>query len=511
MADSGVTSSEPEAAWRAVLARDPFDATALHGLARVLLRRRRAVQAVALLSAAATESDDADILTDLGIALVATGSSQEAEPYFRRALVTDPENFLALSNLGRLLLANGESATALELLRRGLAVAPEGSDTGTTLVGALIARGNAAYAGSDMAVAERLYREAIGFGLDLVAGYNNLGNALTGQLRIPEALEAYRAALAIDPGSDNTGFAYSLCLLLAGNDQEGWRQFEHRRGVEPLRRDHERRPDLPQWRPSVELAGRRVLLTAEQGSGDLIQHARFAPILARTAAAVVLEMPWPLGAVFHTLPGIERVIGLDDPAHGCDIACPLMSLPLFFGADAGMPPPYVTAPVDRLARWTAWLDRSPPGRRIGLVCHGDPRHPRDRDRSIALAALAPLLDMPDVTFVLIQTEVRETDRAAFDAADNVRCPGAALTDYADTAALLSGLDLLISVDTSVAHLAGAMGLPVWTLLPYCPDYRWKLGRDDSPWYPSMRLYRQERPGGWGTVIQRVRNNLIRRA
>jgi tetratricopeptide (TPR) repeat protein len=511
MADSGVTSSNPEAAWRAVLARDPFDATALHGLGRVLLRHKRVAQAIALLSAAARERDDPEILTDLGMALVAAGSAQEAEPHFRRALDTDANNAQALVGLGRLLLTQGQSATALDLLRRGVAVAPDDPDTAGAVVSALIAQGNVAYAGGDMQAAEGLYREAIGFGLDLVAGYNNLGNALTGQLRITEALEAYRAALAIEPDSDNTGFAYSLCLLLSGHDAEGWRQFERRRRVAPLRRDHERRPDLPQWQPNTDLTGRRVLLTAEQGSGDLIQYVRFAPVLARTAATVVLEMPWPLAGLFHGLPGIERVIGLDDAGHGCDIACPLLSLPLLLGPDAGMPPPYITPPVVRLARWTAWLNRSPAGRRIGLVCCGDPRHPRDRDRSIALAALQPLLDLQGVTFILVQTEVRGTDRTVFDAADNLRWPAAALTDYADTAALLSGLDLLISVDTSAAHLAGAMGLPVWTLLPYCPDYRWMLGRDDSPWYPSMRLYRQERPGAWGTVIQQVAADLMRRA
>jgi tetratricopeptide (TPR) repeat protein len=372
------------------------------------------------------------------------------------------------------------------------------------LAGALIAQGNAAYAGGDVAQAEECYREAIGYGLDLVAAYNNLGNALTAQLRLDEAMEAYRTALSIDPGADNAGFAYSLCLLLAGEEAEGRRRFEHRRRADPGRRDHERRPDLPQWQPGVDLARRRVLLTAEQGSGDLIQHARFAPVLAQTASAVVLEMPWPLQPLFRSMPGIERVIGLDDAAHGCDIACPLLSLPLLFGSDGGMQPPYIAPPIDRTARWQSWLDRSPPGRRIGLVCHGDQRHPHDRDRSIALAAFAPLLALPDTAFVLVQTEIRDPDRAAFEAADNLRCPGAGLTDYGDTAALLSRLDLLVSVDTSVAHLAGAMGLTVWTLLPHVPDYRWGLGSDGSAWYPSMRLFRQEDAGDWRTAIDRVR-------
>jgi tetratricopeptide (TPR) repeat protein len=508
MGDSGVTSSEPEAAWRAVLARDPFDAAALHGLGRVMLRRKRPAEAIALLSAAAEDGADADVLTDLGAALAEVASDEEAELRFRQALARQSEHFQALLNLGGLLLTKGRSQEALDHLRHALRIAPEGSEPGLALAGALIAQGNVAYGAGDMPEAERLYREAIGFGLDLVAGYNNLGNALTGQLRLPEALEAYRTALKLDPTSDNAGFAYSLSLLLSGDDREGWRYYERRRGVDLLRPDHERHPDLPQWHPGMSLAGRRVLLTAEQGSGDLIQFARFAPTLARSTAAVVLEMPRPLAGVFQRLPEIERVIGLNDPAHGCDIACPLLSLPLLLGPDGGMKPPYIVASVDRLARWTTWLDRSGPGRRIGLVCSGDPRHPHDRDRSIALAAFAPLLDLPDVSFTLIQTEIRESDRVAFGAADNLRCPAAALTDYGDTAALLSGLELLITVDTSAAHLAGAMGMPVWTLLPYSPDYRWKLGRDDSPWYPSMRLYRQEHPGDWGPVIERVRHALV---
>jgi tetratricopeptide (TPR) repeat protein len=504
MARSGDISSESETAWRAVLARDPFDVAALHGIGRILLRRKRPAQAIALLSAAAaTEDADAEVLCDLGTAFVAAGLIGDAEPWFRRTLEVQPDHFQALSGLGGLLLGFGRAEAALGLLRQAMLVAPEGAGTTVPLAGALIGAGNAAYGAGDMAAAERLYREAMGCGVDMAAGYSNLGNALTGQLRIDEAQEAYRAALAIDPVNDAAGFAYSLCLLLSGDDAEGWRWYECRRRVDPLRRDHERHPDLPQWRPGVDLAGQRVLLTAEQGSGDLLQYARFAPALGQIAAAVVLEMPWPLAALFRGMAGIERVAELDDVIRDCDIACPLLSLPLLLGPDAGVEPPYVGTRPERVGRWKTWLDRSGPGRRIGLVCSGDPRHPRDRDRSIPLSMLAPLLEVEGVAFVLVQTEIRDSDRAALDSADNLRCPAAALTDYADTAALVAGLDLVISVDSSVAHLAGAMGVPVWVLLPFCPDYRWGLGREESRWYPSMRLFRQERPGEWGAVVQLV--------
>lgn len=503
MASVIANNPEPEAAWRAVLKRDPFDAVALQGLGRVMLRRKRSAEAIALFAAAAEDSNDPDLLTSLAAVLVDIGRIEEAEPYLRRALADQPQNFAVLFDLGKALLLRGQSWDALCHLRHALRLAPDRTDIVLAMAGALIAQGNAAYAGGDMRQAEHLYREAIGLGVDLEAAYNNLANALTGQLRLSEALEAYRAALSVNPEADTAGFAYSLCLLLSGDEEQGRHHFERRRRVETLRRDHERRPELPQWHPGISLTGKRVLLTAEQGSGDLIQYARFAPVVAQSAASVVLEMPWPLINLFQTLPGIERIVGLDDTVLDCDIACPLLSLPLLLGQANGVPPPYITAPPARIPRWAAWLGRSGPGRRIGLVCSGDQRHPRDRERSIALSVFAPLLELPGLTFVLPQTEIRDTDRVAFEAADNLRCPAAALTDYADTAALLSGLELLITVDTSAAHLAGAMGLPVWTLLTYAPDYRWGIGRDDSPWYPSIRLFRQEQPDQWEPVIQRV--------
>ena len=501
--------AETEALLRGALAIDPFDAAALHGLGRALLARGRRAEAVAMLAAAAQQGNDAAVLADLGSGLIQTGQTAEAERVLRQAVEAQPDLYAGLFNLGGLLLAR-ETTEAIDLFRRARTAASADDDAPVALSNLLNDRGNQAYAEGAIMLAESLYREAIDTRPDFAGALSNLGNALTLQLRIPDALAAYRSALALEPDNDSIAFAYSLCLLLSGDEDNGWRVHEHRRNVPQMLSNYVRRPDLPQWHPGVSLAGKRVLVIAEQGAGDLLQYVRFAPALAKLAAAVVLEAPWSLAPVMRSLPGIEALIDLEAPYPACDIACPVVSLRLLLGAEAGLTPPYLAAPIERQARWAAWLDRGPQGRRIGLVCSGDSRHPHDGLRSIPLADLAPIFDAGDAAFVLVQSEIRDGDRAAFEAAYDLRSPEAALTDYGDTAALLAGLDLLITVDTSVAHLAGAMGLPVWTLLPFCPDYRWKLGRDDTPWYPTRRLYRQDRPGDWETVLRRVKNDLMRR-
>lgn len=506
MAETGTAPSDAAAAWRDVLSLDPFDPIALTGLGRMMLRQGHPAQAVPLLLDAVENGADGDTLTDLCAALIESGQAEDSEPFLRRSIAERPGSYPDLNNLGHVLLRRGATEEALAVFRQALDVAPRRADAELAIVEALVAQGNALFSAGDMPEAERYYREAIGYGRETVACHTNLGNALTYQLRLAEAHAAFRTALGAEPANDAANMAFGLSLLLGG-DEAGWRHYEARRRVEPGCRDHQRRLDLPQWNPGVDLTGRRVLITAEQGTGDLIQYARFAPVLADIAATVVLEVTWALAPILRDLPGVSRVITLEDKDHGCDVACPIVSLPMLLGPGTGMAPPYVTAPPERLARWAAWLDRSPPGRRIGLVCAGDPRHQHDARRSIPLADLTPLLQLPDTEFVLLQTEIREADQPTFDATDNLRCPAAALADYGDTAALIAGLDLVVSVDTSVAHLAGAMNRPVWTLLPFCPDYRWGLERPATGWYPSMRLFRQDRPGNWQTVIERVRADL----
>ena len=440
----------------------------MHLLGLILLRQGNPVEAVPLLSSVAERHPESAVLHALGEACLALGLRGEAEAHFRAAASAADAMPEAWLSLGNMLLERDEAAEAEHCFRAALALRPE-------------------------------FMEAT----------NNLGNALVAQLRLPEAWQSYAEALRLRPDSADTGFAYALALLLGGDFAAGWRHFEARREVGPLRWNYQRRPAMRQWQPGMALPDRRVLLMAEQGSGDIIQYVRYAPLLAATGVQVVLELPREMHGVFAALPHIEHVIALEDRDPDCDIAVPLLSLPRYFATVRNTIPhavPYATVPPERMAAWRAWLG-PPCGRRIGLVCSGRPEHPHDRNRSILLARLAPILAAPDCDFVLVQPELRDHDRAALAAAPSLRWPGAQLRDFADTAALLAELDLLISVDTAVAHLAGALARPVWTLLPYAPDYRWLLGCRDSPWYPTMRLYRQAAHGDWETVIEAVRQDL----
>jgi tetratricopeptide (TPR) repeat protein len=507
MADCVDTSSDPEAGFRSTLASDPFDAEALTGLASSILFRGRPGEAIALFAAAAEIAPSAQALCRVAVALQRAGLRAEAESRLRTALAVDADCAEALRLLGDLLRGDARLTESEAVLRRGVALWPEDEALRTGLVSTLVEQGNAAYHASGMERAEGLYRQALDLSPNLSVALTNLGNALAQQLRFPEAMEAYRAAVASDTENHGAWFAMSLALLLQGDLEEGFRLFEHRRKMPGMAANFERRPEIPVWQPGESLAGKRVLVTAEQGAGDIFQSVRFVPDLAQQASAVVLEAPWTMAGVFGALSGVERVVELEKTVSDCDVSIPVMSLPLLLGGQAAAEPPYLAPVEERVWRWQAWLDRASPERRVGLVFAGDTRHPGDHERSVTLETYRPLLSAADTSFVVVQPWMSDADWDVMDDVDNVRFPGAALTDWADTAALLSLLDLVITVDTAAAHLAGALGRPVWTLLPYCPDWRWLLGRSDSPWYPSMRLYRQDRRGDWESVIQRLREDL----
>ena len=261
----------------------------------------------------------------------------------------------------------------------------------------------------------------------------------------------------------------------------------------------------PLWLGGEDIGGKTILLHSEQGFGDTIQFCRYVPLVAGRGARVVLEVEAPLQPLMAMLAGPTQVVAKGGALPDFDLHCPLLSLPLAFKTDLETIPshvPYLRAPSQKLAEWETRLGekRRP---RIGLAWSGNAAHERDSDRSIGLAALLPLLNV-EATFVSLQKDVRPADAAVLGRCGDILQFGDAFRDFADTAALVSKLDLVISVDTSIVHLAGALGIPVWVLLSYIPDWRWLLDRDSSPWYPTARLFRQNDTCTWDSVIMRVR-------
>jgi hypothetical protein len=274
---------------------------------------------------------------------------------------------------------------------------------------------------------------------------------------------------------------------------------------------HKRTFPVPQWLGDRALPGRSILLHAEQGFGDTIQFARYVALVARMGAQVIFEVQPSLKSLLVSIEGATATIARGRPLPAFDLYCPLLSLPLALGTDEATIPaeiPYIHAPADRVERWRERLraTRSP---RIGLAWAGSDGHANNHNRSIPLQAFSGIFGVSGLGFVSLQKQASETERNVLGSAGVIDLADE-LGDFADTAAVISVLDLVISVDTSVAHVAGAMGQTVWTLLPFAPDFRWQLDRADSPWYPTMRLFRQPQLGDWESVLGQVQSELRRR-
>lgn len=332
---------------------------------------------------------------------------------------------------------------------------------------------------------------------------NNRGVALAALNRHGEAIACYDAALAAAPDYARAGFNRSVSRMLTGDFAGGWADHEYRwrGGDRPMQPPASRKPP---WTGREEIRGKTVLLGAEQGLGDLLMCGRYARLLRERGARVVLEAHPPLAALLQGMDGVDQVIALGEALPPHDYHVPIMSLPLAFGTRVETIPrdvPYVSAPPGHLARWREKLGSA---RRplVGLAWSGSATLRNDRNRSIPLARLDPLREA-NATFVALQKDIRDADRPHLAGARPILHFESELADFRDTAALASLMDVVVSVDTSLAHLAGAMAKPAWILLPFSPDWRWLLGRDDSPWYPTARLFRQPRPGDWETPIRAV--------
>jgi Tfp pilus assembly protein PilF len=486
-----------ESLYREALKLNPRLAEVLQNLGLLLVQRGDPRGALApLRKAVKIDARSGRAHFNLGVAQQQLGRLQEALASFTRSVALQPDLAEAHCGRGTVLGKLGRFDQALASYEQALALRPDYPE-------ALDGRGNALTDLGRIDEALAAYDCALALRPDYVEALENRAYALTDLNRHDEALADHDRALALRPDFGRAHFDASMALLAIGQFARGWREFEWRFRVEGAEQDI-RGFRQPQWRGEEPVSGETILLYAEQGIGDTIQFCRYAPMVAARGARVLLEVQKPITALLAQLPGVSQVIARGEEIPAFDRHCPLLSLPLAFGTELATipaPPSYLCADADRRDRWRERLGaKSAP--RIGLVWSGNPLHRNDRARSIPLETMSRLC-RPGIDFVSLQKDVRTDDAAVLRTHPAIRNCGESLEDFSDTAGLIACLDLVVSVDTSVVHLAGALGKPVWVLLPFAPDWRWLLDREDSPWYPSARLFRQPRIGDWDTVLGRV--------
>lgn len=463
------------------------------------------------------DPDNVIALVNGGIALAHLGQSAIALDWYARAIALDARHVEAWKCRGQALQLLNRPAEAAECFNAILQIDPRNIDAYFNLGQLFESLGREAEA--QMCFGEALnylhrYPEAL-------ARFDRLQSArptdplvlvgrsvaLAGLDRTAEALECLERALRIDP---ELPFAINnrSCLLLAqGLLPQGFKGLEIRWQIAPFK-NHKPATSAPLWLGDSSLAGNTILVLHEQGLGDTLQFIRYVPLLAERGARVVLQLPSALLELIRSLEGVAQIVPDSAPLPPHDLYCPVMSLPLAFGTTVATIPaniPYLHADPARVARWQTRLGAKVRPR-VGLVWAGRHRPPINYARDVPLAALQPLLDL-DAEFISLQHEMAPADSINLASMPAIARHGESLTDFADTAALLANLDLLISVDTAVVHLAGALGKPVWVMNRYAPCWRWLRGRSDSPWYPSARLFRQATFGDWAGVVAQVRQAL----
>jgi tetratricopeptide (TPR) repeat protein len=488
--DMGRLDDAVAALCRAIRMRPRYP-EALNNLGDVLRQLGKPAEARSVLEQSIEISATPEAINNLAMVCIDEKKWAEAAGLSRRVLQSQAKNSVAYRNLGRALRGGGDLDGSIAAWQAAIKVDAKDSE-------AWFGFADAQRAADDLRGALISYQKGDVLRPNWAELLTNFMATLIDLAQIDRAIEVGRKAVRVAPKNQAARYNLALALLCAGKFEEGWEFYESRWGCEgflgslpPLPR--------PEWDGS-DLNGKTILLRSEQGCGDAIQFARFIPLLAKRGAKVVVQCQAELTALLGTVAGVSRVVSRQEDPGEFDVHLPLVSVARRFGTTARTIPaaiPYLRADTARGGSWSARISGLS-GLKCGLVWAGNPGHPNDRRRSLPGAALAPLAEVPGVSFVSLQK-----GSAARPPVGEILDISGELRDFADTAAALAQLDLLICADTSVAHLAGALGLPVWMLVPFAPDWRWMLGAETTAWYPTMRLFRQSTPGDWAGVLQRV--------
>jgi tetratricopeptide (TPR) repeat protein len=493
---------EEAAAWfKRAIALRPDDAMAISNLGKALQDMGRTDDAIAAYRAAlGHQPDNAGATLNLGSALLDRRAWDESAAVTRRAIAMQPDNAMAHANLGTALARLGEYDAALAACRQAIALRPRDRTVLASLGGAMADLGA-------LPEAEALCREAVAADTAFPSAHFNLSHALKAMNRLEEAEQAARQALAVRPESAEYHFHLAHLLLLQGAFEEGWAEYDWRWKL----------PDFawmtalhgafaqPCWR-GEDIAGKTILILTEQGLGDIILFARYLPLVVARAGRVIVAACPAMQRLLRTIDGITVVSIEEVPLPAFDVYCPLLSLPRAFATRLGTVPadvPYLRAEPAERARWGQRVGRG--ALRAGIVWAGNPVTKGDRFRSPGLPGVAPLFSVPGVDFIVLQVG---PGRGGCAWPPHVRDFGGEVADLADTAGIMANLDLVISSCTASLHLAGALGVRTWAMIPFAPYFPWLLEAETTPWYPGMRLYRQEQPGqDWSDVVDRIAGDL----
>jgi tetratricopeptide (TPR) repeat protein len=479
------------------------DSVAIHNnLGAALQDQGRLHRAIASYERAlALEPGSVETLANLASAFRDEGKLDRAVAHYERALCLKQDHIESLNGIGVTLRDQGRLDEAMAHFKRALALRPDYAETYNNLGNVLEDQGR-------LAEAVAHFERALALRPGYAETHNNLGNALEPLGRLDEAMACYERALALRPEYAEARFNRSLLLLLRGDYKRGWAEYEWRWLCKDVARNA-RNFGRPKWSGEA-VDGKIILLHAEQGFGDAIKFFRYVPAVAERGARVVLEVPNPLIRLAANIPGVSAALVQGDSLPEFDLHCPLLSLPRAFDTRLETIPdsvPYLVPPADASAAWAQRLSNCS-GLKVGLVWSGNPENRHNPSRSMALSELEPLWSVAGVCWYSLQVGERAGD-IALACTPWIADLSPFLTDFAETAAAICHLDLVITVETAVAHLAGALGRRVWVPLPLVPAWHWLLERDDCPWYPTMRLFRRTSPADWKSVIGAIAEGLAR--